>query len=258
MNVQAANRLKSRESFKLSKSVAIYDAVRMMATAWNLVPTKVVINGWLSCKILAPYREGELRVALLSVTDFVKSSKLPHRGTPLKIQNTLAEHRSREAKRQGADYLESIENTTVQSEADCTIHSVTQTEWLHEVMEHLEEDLRGLRDCSVIDSLDVSELSVFINEEEEEDTSYPIEGNSIQDVVSCVLGSDTSAEGAEDEDADVIEASLKVSVGRLQASARAVICETEMLLAESHPAIITTRPQEILQLLRLERAQIGL
>ena len=71
------------------------------------------------------------------------------------------------------------------------------------------------------------------------------------------MDSDIAAEGARDGDKDAIEASPKGSVGRLQTSARALIRETEVPLAESHSAINGSRSQEILQILRAELAEIG-
>lgn len=43
-----------REPFNIGKVVALYDAVRLMSKAWDLVPESVVLNAWLKTDIL-PY-----------------------------------------------------------------------------------------------------------------------------------------------------------------------------------------------------------
>lgn len=63
VNVQIERPVESREPLNLSKVVAIYDTVRMIPAAWNLVSRKGVINGWFSCKILALYQKEELHAA---------------------------------------------------------------------------------------------------------------------------------------------------------------------------------------------------
>lgn len=56
-----------RPPFKINKEVSTYEAVSMMATAWSMVPTPVVLNGWLECRILAPFQEEELKKSNLIV-----------------------------------------------------------------------------------------------------------------------------------------------------------------------------------------------
>lgn len=46
--------------FKINKAVTVYDGVVMMVQAWWMVPKSVILNEWLSCKILAPFQDFQL------------------------------------------------------------------------------------------------------------------------------------------------------------------------------------------------------
>lgn len=108
VNDQMKEPPETRKPFKLTQAVTIYDTVRMMATPWNLVPLKVVVNGWLSCSIIAPYQEEELRSIKELEKERVKVAKLPPYGTPLRSECELYDHISRDAKEQGEKYLRAI------------------------------------------------------------------------------------------------------------------------------------------------------
>lgn len=94
-----------RPPFKINKAVSTYDAVCMMATAWNMVPTSVVINGWLSCRVLAPFQEEELKQLKLDCGREVVPAHRPQLSSSLSCERAMCSNRSTRAIQRGEDWI---------------------------------------------------------------------------------------------------------------------------------------------------------
>ena len=79
-----------------------------MATAWNMVPTSVVINGWLSCGVYAPFQGEELKQSKLDCGKEVVPPQMPQISSSLSSERAVCSNRSRNAKEIGEEWIKQI------------------------------------------------------------------------------------------------------------------------------------------------------
>ena len=57
INFQLCKPAELQKPFKMTEAVTIYDAIKMMAEAWDMVPTTAILSGWKTVAILAPFQQ---------------------------------------------------------------------------------------------------------------------------------------------------------------------------------------------------------
>lgn len=80
-----------RRLFKINMAVTTCDAVLFMSKAWNMVPTSVVINGWISIGILAAFQIEELRDIRNANKKYMKAELRPQVGNPLETEKSTGQ-----------------------------------------------------------------------------------------------------------------------------------------------------------------------
>lgn len=98
-----------RPPFKLYHAVTTYDAFCMMSKSWNMVPKTVVLNGWLSCKILAPHQVQEIVELRERSVGIVERAVKPQVESSLNSEKSVAAQRATEARQCGEMWLRSIQ-----------------------------------------------------------------------------------------------------------------------------------------------------
>ena len=86
-------------TFMLQKAVTTYDGVLLMKRAWDMVSKSVVLNGWLTCNILAPHQKREIKRIKEDSGDEVENAKKSLRGGLFENDKVLNESRRTEAER---------------------------------------------------------------------------------------------------------------------------------------------------------------
>lgn len=61
----------------------------MMARGWNMVPTKVLLNGWIIRLILAPHQIEEIKRINISISENVVPALLPPRGSTTSTKKAI-------------------------------------------------------------------------------------------------------------------------------------------------------------------------
>ena len=101
---------KDGSPFKLSEAVTTYDGVVLMERAWDLVPRNVILNGWLTCNILADHQVSEILALKKKYENVVvEVARPPQSGTLFDTDRIINEARKMEAERKGQQYLEQLQ-----------------------------------------------------------------------------------------------------------------------------------------------------
>lgn len=261
------NDTKFREAFKMSKAVTDFDAVKLMASAWNLIPTNVVINAWLSCRILAPYQELQLKDTRSIIRDKVSPAKRPHSGAVLESEKTSAAHRAQVAKDKGELFLKTLDSVASADGAMDTGEEASRDvedgeTFYRNSMASLAEEMKDLQKVQGLGDLDVGGLKDFFDDEERGKVCLPIEEDTaVRDVVRCVLEDafgPLTVTGDSISVDDDSEDEQKPSLSRFLSTAAAFRQEVQLVAAFKHPAVPAQTCQELLQLIDTQSAAVTL
>lgn len=173
---------------KMSTFLTIYEAVVLMANAWDLVPKRVVLEGWLKCGVLVPYQRKQVVELLNTVGESVEpaakvlytsASQTEKEIHNLRLQLARAdgEKWSRLMQSQPESFPEEEEDVKV---TDCV--KITKEEWI---------DLRRLKLTSDFKDEDVAE---FLSNERELDVASAVCDSTamVEAVEAFVSGLDKS------------------------------------------------------------------
>lgn len=97
------------EAFSLHKAFTLYDGVKLMASAWDMAPKSVVLNGCLKAGILSSFQKFELLGLLrkTSTAGEVKRAQKPFVGSLFEGNRIMAETKAGDAKKRRKEYVNS-------------------------------------------------------------------------------------------------------------------------------------------------------
>lgn len=97
--------------FQINKALNTYDAVRLMANSYHIVPTSVVLNGWQTARRLAPFRTDEIRDIKENVLQQVKPRFKPQVGSSTLTEKAQEQQHRIIAKEKGEEWLKTRSST---------------------------------------------------------------------------------------------------------------------------------------------------
>ena len=177
-----------RAPFKINKAVSTYDAVCMMASAWNMVLTSVVINGWLSCGVLVPFQEVELKQIKLDCRKEIVPAQMPQLSSSLSCERAVCRNRSIIAKQRGEEWIRqtggAVHGPLLEDDNDCNDNG-----WNEDNVALIREDYRRLADLEVVDDFTNADIDGLFETERAMPACHPVSSeNAVQSAVRDILG----------------------------------------------------------------------
>lgn len=154
--------MKRKEVFKLTKAVTIYDGVRLMAEAWDLVPRSVVINGWLKRSILATNQQIDLLDFKSKIGRTVECAMKPQIGTIFDSEVLKSATRAEEAKINGQEFIDGLRY----AEMDFGNKIPEDEPFTVEVVQDIRAGIQKLPELGAIEDIDAEMLDNFMDEED--------------------------------------------------------------------------------------------
>lgn len=96
-------------AFRIRKAITIYEGVKLMASAWEMDPKSVALNGCLKAGILAAFQKLEVQDLLFKTVGKVDREQRPFVGFLFERDSNIAETTAEDAKKIGKEYINSLE-----------------------------------------------------------------------------------------------------------------------------------------------------
>lgn len=233
-----------RGTFKIWQAVTTYDAVCMMAKAWNMVPQSVVINGWLQTGILAPFQQEKLKSIRDENITKVEPSFRPPRGSALSTEKAVFTLRAKNAKMEGEAWLKTLDDAAVNSLIDPDENC---NRWNEDNMREFINDVDTLGELEVIEGFSELDMEAFLSEEDGLDCCQPVtEGNAVDVAVSAAIEADSETVPAlnisdTEPDIEIDVEHRQPSIIKFQRAAEAFAQELKIMVAANHELLKGSR-----------------
>lgn len=250
-----------KPSHKISSLITVYEGVVLMAKAWDLVPKRVVLNGWLKARILVPHQTKQIRDILDNVGQAMEAAtKVTFLRASLWERN-LNELRVQVARTEGEKWM------TVQDiQADSHIEDDDAD--LTELMAGELADLKGLK---ITEKFDNADFAAFLAQEEQVDVKATAnEATAMHDAIeTCIfsLGNADTESDVEEQDNPTLngEVSTEPSIPRFLSVCDQLMKEIELFRGNSKEVATNSNlvdlkdhlTREVFAAAQLQRKRIG-
>lgn len=223
-------------SYKLSRLISVYDGVVLMSRAWDLVPKRVILRGWLKSKILVPHQTRKVKTILQGSATSVEPARKIIISTASQFEKDLHSVQAKHALEEGSKWAAGQARDVEGDVGSDTEHDNVD---INELTCFSTEDLNVLRDLPGIEKFSHDDLARFLAEEKKIDVAAPVSDDTVlaeavdyffDGFYNIKVAANDDSDGGEREDPIPQETvTAQPSVPRFVASCERLITEIDLL-----------------------------